>query len=357
MFPVPAQGKYRQDQRQRMFTSNAERFEEQKQDGYHYEVGPGSYPGAGEKIVAWGGWDTTRRMFETHRHGTRWQSNGNRFYPGYVPDASQRPNVNPLSGDHWDNTLNIRLGKAERFPQRKSEEYKKKIGPGTYDVRKAHTKLLDQGRIKNKFGSVFTPRLGEPRVDRNVRHGDPAEMGPGSYDVQTPDEVSQQKYEKRPDPTIAAHEIQTAPRIERIFRHGDPSSLGPGSYNPSTGRPRTADEPGRPSSAFAAPGRGSTSFDAAHEGAAKNVVASWKMAHDASKWVVGGDTGATAGSFSSSHRFESDHPHALPAWRSEYTSRQILIKAIARHEELKAKDRRARRRKGKKKWRPVDDSE
>lgn len=247
--------------------------------------------------MAWGGWDDNRKMFEAHRHGFRWESNRQRFKEPYGSDESVRPHVNPLKGGHWDNTMNILIGKAVRAstriasallraswrgrrvvlcvrrspshtptprtpclccrigfrslsqvgacsvapvaalesllwvahrrailrrpavslnhvlppppPPRHAEEYRKRLGPGTYEVRLAHNKLLNRGRISNRLGSAFKPRIGVPRTERKVRHGDPAELGPGTYDVETPDETKQRKHLHRPDPTTVAHEIQT----------------------------------------------------------------------------------------------------------------------------------------------------
>ena len=76
-------------------------------------LGPGSYPGAKEKIVAWGKWDSNRHIFDVHRHGFRWESNRQRFDKKDTVETA-RPNVNPLNGRHWENTVNIRIGKAVR---------------------------------------------------------------------------------------------------------------------------------------------------------------------------------------------------------------------------------------------------
>jgi hypothetical protein len=138
--------------------------------------------------------------------------------------------------------------------------------------------LRDAGGTERDAESV----AGVPRTTRAFRHGDPGDLGPGSHDAVTPDELS------------------TQPRVEREKRHGDPTGLGPGSYDWAKPRPRTcapfprgskppslhsplrlvvwcgaiyklavrccsADEPGRASSAFVGPGHGMDSFSSAHE--------------------------------------------------------------------------------------------
>jgi hypothetical protein len=131
--------------------------------------------------------------------------------------------------------------------------------------------LRDAGGTERDAESV----AGVPRTTRAFRHGDPGDLGPGSHDAVTPDELSQSKYLSKPDPTILAHEIKnqagpqtpprfwlrpscldlrccclrfsnqvpwrpsTQPRVEREKRHGDPTGLGPGSYDWAKPRPRT----------------------------------------------------------------------------------------------------------------------
>ena len=357
------EGKYRMDPRQRMFTSEFNRFGEQKSEEYKVYIGPDSYQ-APESSVMRDEFTGSTWMPRAERWSSRnvkdWELPAD---PSFTFDRDFRQNWVAESGGArvGGHVHNIPIGKDQRFKAQPGENASW-CKEDFYDTSRSLDYLRYPGRDA-PGGTNLAKAMFESKSERFP--DDPAaHLGPGSHDYKYPDEVTMEKKMVRRDPSFlggVSHqginngEIKNEPSIERSVRHGDPGERGPGHYgipeyiprNPDdlTNQPVPADNPGRPSSSMLSIPRS----DKDYRTTAGHVESTWSLAQDARLWTVGGQTGASVGGLASSaDRFDYDAPSrirdGMVQWRSNFTGKK-MIRELRRRAK---REQEASRRKGRK---------
>jgi hypothetical protein len=353
------EGKYRMDPRQRMFTSEFNRFGEQKSEEYKINIGPASYQ-APDSSVLRNEFTGSTWMPRAERWSTRnirdWELPAD---PSFTFDRDFRQNWVAESGGArvGSHVHNIPIGKDRRFKAQPGENASW-CAADFYDTSSAIDYLRYPGRDA-PGGTNLAKAMFESKSARFP--DDPAvHLGPGSHDYKYPDELTMEKKMVRRDPSFlggVSHqginngEIKNEPLIERSVRHGDPGGRGPGHYGIAEYRPRNpddltnqpvpADNPGRPSSSMLSIPRS----DKDYKTTAGHVESTWSLAQDARLWTVGGQTGASVGGLASAaDRFDYDAPsrirEGMVQWRSNFTGKKMIRELQRRAKREQAASRR-----------------
>lgn len=377
------EGKYRMDPRQRMFTSQFDRWKERRSEDYKINIGPSSYQAPDSSVLT------------DEFTGSTWMPRAERWTSSnaitddmtrdtsFTFDRDFRQNWASVSGGAsvGSHVYNIPIAKDQRF---KAGENASWCATDFYDTSNAIDYLTYPGRAGTPGATSGTDIAGTNLAkamfeSKSQRFPDDpaAQLGPGSHDYKYPDEVSMEKFVVRRDPSflggdshhgfshgeirnvspqaIPCHNLIfrgavserllvcfQEPSIPRNVRHGDPGDRGPGHYgipeyhprNPDDlhNQPVPADNPGRPSSSMLAIPRS----DKDYKTTAGHVDSTYTMAQDARAWTEGGDTGASIGGLASAaERFDYDAPskirEGMVPWRSNYTGRQQIKALVGPH--------------------------